>query len=423
MRGKRSFLALAPALALTLVMSACGDGDTAGRKITFSIKIGGLLPLTGALSDFGPAMAKGVELAADVFEEAATKAGQDIKVEVVIEDSATDAAQGTEGARKLVDVDNVNVIVGAAASGVTIPVAQSVTIPGGIVQISPASTSGDITKLEDNDLVWRTPPSDEHQAPILAARVAEAFGADAKVSLGARNDAYGQFIIEGVKTELEKLGLTTTGPVLWDPNAATFDSEANRIVAGSPDGYVLIDFPGTWQKVGPALVRAGWDPAKTFSADGLKTSKLPSDPPTGSGRQTTEGMKGTAPGGTEAFDTLWEQRVGDALSRETFDSHSFDAAMVALLAAVAVGSNDPAQIKTKLRDVSGPGGTKYTLVQLDKAIVDLVNGKDIDYEGASGPIDFDENGDPRSIGAFYDIYEFRNGKMEVIGVEEVEAGA
>ena len=63
-------------------------------------------------------------------------------------------------ARKLVTTDRVAAIVGSLASGVTIPVAQSVTIPNNIILISPASTSPAITALADNDLVFRTTPSD-----------------------------------------------------------------------------------------------------------------------------------------------------------------------------------------------------------------------------------------------------------------------
>ena len=62
-------------------------------------------------------------------------------------------------------------------------------------------------------------------------------------------------------------------------------------------------------------------------------------------------------------------------------------------------------------DVSGPGGTKYTFEQLPDAIKALQNGEDIDYEGASGPIDLDEQGDPTA--GVYDIYRYKGGKIDV----------
>ena len=116
----------------------------------------------------------------------------DVSVAVVAsEDTQTDATAGVEAATKLVQSDGVQVIIGALASSVSIPVAESVAIPNNVIQISPSSTAIAYGLLEDNGMAWRTPPSDAAQAPILAAAVAEAFGADATINVGARNDAYG----------------------------------------------------------------------------------------------------------------------------------------------------------------------------------------------------------------------------------------
>lgn len=410
--------------AMALVATACPqqtpeDGD--GAVIT--LNIGAVLPLTGDLSDFGPAETKAVEIAIDVFNEAAEAAGSNIRCELVgTEDSQTDAAAGVEGARRLVDTQDATVIIGGGASSVTIAIAESVTIPGGILQFTPSGTSGDITTLEDEDLVWRTPPSDENQAPILASFVFEELG-EGPISFGARNDAYGKFIIEGVVTEYELLGGTTTGdPVLWDPEAPTFTSEAGRIVAGDPTGFVLVDFPGTWQKMSPALVQTdAWDPALTFSADGLKVSRLGDDPPSGVGAEAANGMRGTAPGGVGEFDALWTERAPD-VQRETFDAHAFDAAVVPCLGAVAADSIDTEGIKGQLIDISGPGGEQFTFETLEEAIAALMAGDDIDYEGASGPINFDENGDPQSEGAIYELYEFADAQLNVLRQVRVGEG-
>ncbi len=69
---------------------------------------------------------------------------------------------------------------------------------------------------------------------------------------------------------------------------------------------MIIDFPETFNKVGPALVRTGnWDPSKTFITDGLIDSARSPD---AAGEDVVEGLRGTAPGtpddgrGVEAFD-------------------------------------------------------------------------------------------------------------------------
>ena len=418
--GARGFLKTIGLLSVVALLAAsCGGEDGAGDGEAFDLRIGAVLPLTGALSFFGPAMERGTELAVEVFEEAADAAGQNIDVTLIVEDSQTDPDAGVEAARKLVDTDGVHVIVGAAASGVTIPVAEAVTIPNRITQCSPSATSGDITQLEDDGFVNRVPPSDEHQAPILADLVAESLSEGAKVNLGARNDDYGNYLINEVARELGERGLEVGSPTLWDPEGTTFDSEAGQIVSGDPDGWVLVDFPGTWQQVSAALVRTGnWDPARTFTADGMKAAELPAD----SGRQATEGMRGTAPGGGETFDDLWNERVTDQ-GRGPYDAQSFDCTMLLMLGAVAAGGNDSEAIRDEIRGVSGPGGTKYSFRDIEAAISTLADGQDIDFDGASGPLDLDENGDPVADGAVYEIFAYENEELVITRSESVEAPA
>ena len=127
------------------------------------------------------------------------------------------------------------------------------------------------------------------------------------------------------------------------------------------------------------------------------------------GRQATAGLRGTAPTSEDApardaFDLLFEQLAKEGTPLTGFEGASFDAVMLAFLAALDAGSSDPAEVKDSLQAVSGPPGTKYTFERLDQAIQDLLDGKDVDYEGAWGPIDFDDNGDPGS--AIYEVWMF-----------------
>ncbi|MGH2377175.1 MAG: ABC transporter substrate-binding protein [Candidatus Limnocylindria bacterium] len=411
---------LAGLCAGALVLAACTPGATPGQpaeEVSFELRVGNLLSFTGDLAPFGPPIDRATELAVEVITEALEAKGLSDRISVSVvasEDDQTQAAAGVEAATKLAQVDQVHVIMGALASGVTIPVAESVAIPNQIVLISPASTSPAISDMADDGFVWRTAPSDALQGKVLANAVAEAFGADATINTGTRNDAYGVALI-GEFEEAWKAGGGTIGQsVQWNPDAATFDSEAGQLGQGSPDGWVIIDFPQTFAKVGPALVRAGgWDPARTFTADGLRDATLPDTV----GEEATEGMRGTAPTSEEApagaaFQTLWDDRVGD--DRGTFDAHAFDAVVVAFLAALAAGSSDPSDIRDALQDVSGPGGNEYTFEQLGEAIDDLLAGRDIDYQGAAGPLDFDENGDPGASN--YEVWQFSGGEVETTEV-------
>ena len=87
--------------------------------------------------------------------------------------------------------------------------------------------------------------------------------------------------------------------------------------------------------------------------------------------------------------------------------------MLCYLAAVAAGSTDGQDMADALQDVSGPGGTQYTWEELPEAIEALQNGDDIDYVGASGDLNLDDNGDP-TVGV-YDVFEFKGGELAPIG--------
>jgi len=400
-------------LAATVGVAACGE-DGGGGEETLNLTIGDLVPLTGDLSDFGPPGRKAADLALRQIRDAIRERGSDHTVKVVHEDDQTDPQAGVQAARKLVDAENATCIAGSWASSVSIPVARSVSFRENVLQISPASTSDEITGLEDDGLMNRTSPPDRFQGPTLANAMEEALGgAQGKtVNVGARNDAYGTGLADTFTKAWEDKGGRIGERVIYDPEQPSYNSEARQIAGGNPDAYVIVDFPETYAKVGPALVRTGeWEAEQSFVTDGLASGDLPGDV----GREATEGMRGTAPGSPdagaapEAFDRLYTRAPGP--DRQTFDAQNFDAVILCYLAAVAAGSTDGKDMADELRDVSGPGGEKYTFEQLPQAIEALENGDDIDYEGASGPVDLNEDGEPTA--GVYDLFRYRNGEVDV----------
>jgi ABC-type branched-subunit amino acid transport system substrate-binding protein len=407
---------------VTLGVAACGDDGGGGGEKSLNLTIGDLVPLTGDLADFGPPGRKAADLAVKQIQAAAKEAGSDHTVKIVHEDDQTDAQAGVQAARKVVDAENATCIAGSWASSVSIPIARSVAIREKILQISPASTSDEISGLEDDGLINRTSPPDRFQGPTLANAMEDALGGaqGKKVNIGARNDAYGTGLSDTFSEAWEGKGGTIGERVIYDPEQPSYNSEARQITSGNPDAWVIIDFPETYQKVGPALVRSGnWDPKKSFITDGLASSDLPKN----AGREATEGMRGTAPGSpetgsaSEAFDKLYTDAPGP--ERQTFDAQNFDAVILCYLAAVAAGSTDGQDMADELQNVAGPGGDKFTWEQLPDAIRALQDGNDIDYEGASGPLTLNDDGDPTA--GVYDLYRYRDGKVDVFDETPVEA--
>ena len=432
MRGLRykRFLAAVAGLVLVLGVAACGGDDDdddggGGGEAQLDLVIGDSIPLTGDLSPFGPPGQKAADMAIDQINAAAQEAGVEHTVSIVHEDNETNPQAAVQAARKMVQSDGATCLAGAWASADSLPTAQSVTIPEGVLQISPASTSTELTTLEDDGLLNRVPPADNLQGPVLAQVIAEEVGgAQGKtINIGARNDAYGEAFTEALTQGFEELGGTVGEAVLYDPEQPSFNSEAQQITSGNPDGIAIIDFPETFEKVGPALERTGaWDPNKAYITDGLASGDLVEalDP-------LMNGFRGTAPGtpeagaASQAFDQLYQQSEPRNVDRNTFDAQNFDAVILCYLAAVAAGSTDGQEMADQLQDITGPPGTKYTWEQLPDAVTALQNGEDIDYVGAAGEIDLDDNGDPEK--GVYDVYRIENADFSPIrqvDVTEVE---
>jgi ABC-type branched-subunit amino acid transport system substrate-binding protein len=407
---------------LALGVAACGDDGGPGEA-TIDLIIGDSVPLSGDLADFGPPGEKAADLAQEEITSAIEEAGVEHSVEVVHEDNAggSDQQAAVQSARKLVESDGASCIAGAWASDDTIPISESVAIPEGVLLISPASTGDEITGLEDDGLVNRTPPPDKFQGPTLSKYLVEEALGGAQgntINIGARNDAYGTGLADTFSAAWEEAGGSIGEEVIYDAALPNYDSEADQLVSGNPDGLVIIDFPETYNKVGPALVRAGFDPESTFVTDGLISGDLAE----GAGEDAVNGLRGTAPGvpdddeSAQAFDELYAAAEPKDVERGTFDAQNFDAVILCYLAAVAAGSTDGQAMADEVREISGPPGDAYTWEQLPDAIEALQNGDDIDYQGASGPIDMDEAGD--ATAGVYDLYEFTGGVPEP--VDEIE---
>lgn len=408
--------------AFSLGLAACGDdegGGGGGDGDSLDLVVGNLVPQTGGLAPFGPAGEKAIGLAIDEINAAIEETGAEHTIESLTEDTQTDPQAAVQAARKLASED-ATCFNGAWASGSTIPVAESVSTREEILQISPASTSPEITDLEDDDLLFRTAPADTFQGPLLADIIEDGLGGveGLTVNIGARNDSYGTGLADEFTTAWEDKGGTVGETVVYDVKQPSYNSEASQIVSGDPDGILIVDFPDPFNKVGPALVRTGdWDPTTAFGPDGLAQPDLASIV----GNDVVEGMRATAPGAPDegpgaAFEKLFDD--ADGATRAPFNAQNFDNVILCYLAAVAAGSTDGADMAEALPDVTGAPGDEYTWEELPDAIEALQNGDDIDYQGVTGDIEFDEAGDPQS--GVFDVFAFKGDELET--TSEVEFG-
>jgi ABC-type branched-subunit amino acid transport system substrate-binding protein len=398
---------------VTLLAAVAGSTAQGKQSSGYTLRIGDVVPFTGVSAVFGPAYAKAAGLAVQQAKKGLRQAGvTDVKIQIAHADDGTTPDGAVNAARKLIS-NGANCVLGALTSGNSIAMAQAATMPARVPQIGPNNSSPALTTLADNGYFFRVMPSDALQAPILGKVIVQELGKGATVSLAGRNDAFGTGLLPPLKAALQKGGINVQGPLFYDPTAASYDSEAGDIVKGNPTAYVILDFPGNYAKIAASLLRTGrFNGGKLFVAGGWPAT-IPSFIPTSS----LEGARGTVAGsplGTgagDAFDKLYKSAPGTK-DRQTLEVNNFDGAMICILASVAAKSGKGSDIVKQIQRVASPPGRTYTYLNLAEAIKALRAGKDINYEGAGGSDDLDQNGDLKS--AIYNVFKYQDGKQVLL---------
>jgi len=386
--GWRSVAVLSAAC---LALAACGDdkadspstGTSSGAAAAGDgvLKIGTILPQTGSLAFLGPPEFAGVDLAIKDINANGGAVGKPVTIQHMDSgDTSTDIA--TQSVNKLL-TDKTDVIIGAASSSVSLSVIDKIT-GAGVVQISPANTSTALTTYNDHGLYFRTAPPDTLQGRVLGDLIVQ--DGNATTGMLILNDSYGVGLGQNAKAEIESGGGKVVESVTYDPKAADFSADVAKIKAANPDAIAIIGFDET-KKIVPKLVEAGLKTKKWYFVDG-NIADYSKDFPAG----TLAGFKGTQPGAETKAD--FKQRlleINKDLKDYNYAAESYDATVLAALAAEEAGSDNPGEIAKHLTTVS-KGGEKCTTY---KACVDLIKAKkDIDYDGLSGPISFNDAGDP-----------------------------
>jgi branched-chain amino acid transport system substrate-binding protein len=384
-RGVVAALMLIVPLLTTLLGPSARAQDEVGP-----LRIAVLFPFTGDLSDFGEPFLQAAELAVNEINAAGGVNGQPI--ELVQGDSATSPQQAVEEARRLIELEGVSAIVGPAGSGETLPVAESVTGPAGVLEITMSATSPALTIANDNDFLFRTTISDAAQGLVMADLAHEQGFASACVLYV--NNAYGQGLNDAFASQFAADGGTITAQVPHEQEQASYASEIASCTEADPDVLIAAAYPESGRVFLRELAESGNAPAMIFS-DGLKSPDMFAD----LGWDVFEGNFGTAAGlfesdATAVFDQAWEDAYGE-IPAVPYLREINDAIYLIALAAEQVDSTDPTAIRDILREVANEPGTVVGPGQegWQAAVQAIDAGEDINYEGAAGSVDLDENGD------------------------------
>ena len=434
MRNRRLLRLLAVLFAFVLVAAACGDDDdsssSSGSDASASssesssessssseaeasdsgsaegLNMGTLLPETGALAFLSEPLVLAVDMAIRDINAAGGVNGADVTL--TKGDSGTDPDIANTTVDRLL-TENVDAIVGAAASGITGSVIEKIT-SAGVTQCSPSNTAAGLGTSGDDGYYFRTAPSDDLQAPALANVVLG--DGYTNVAVVSRADDYGV----GFNAEFEPAVAAGGGTIVYSepyaPESTSFDDVVADVIASGPDAVVIVAFEEGVQLI-QAMVEQGAGPQdiQIYITDGMATGELgalidEANP------SIASGIKGTQPAaapstGAAFFPGAFAEFAPDVST--IFSAQSYDCAILIALAAEAAGSNDSADIQAQMVAVSR-GGEKCSTFADCKAL--LADGADIDYDGASGAIDFLDVGEPGT--GIYEVYEY-----DADGVQQV----
>ncbi|WP_017591270.1 ABC transporter substrate-binding protein [Nocardiopsis potens] len=395
MPSRKAISLTAAAAALTLGLTACGGGgEGGGGGDGEALQYGYVLPQTGDLAHLGPPQEQAAKYALQEINGAGGVNGAELP-DFLEGDEANDAAQANDAATRLID-GGANVIIGAAASGMTQAIMDNVT-SNEVVQCSGSNTAPGLAEEDESGYYWRTAPSDLLQGPVLAEKIAS--DGHQSVAITYRADDYGEGLANATADALEENGISVDYNEGYDPNAPNFDAVVGEIANAQSDAVVMVSFEEGVQII-TGLIEEGVNADQMYATDGLNDEtlgeKVDSDDP-----GTIAGFQGTAPDVGEDTFMNGLREFAPELEVFQFAGQVYDCMMVTALAAEQAGSNVPGEFVGEMEAVSKDGTECASFEECKQLIAD---GEDIDYQGVSGPINFDENGDVTQ--ATFQVYGF-----------------
>jgi neutral amino acid transport system substrate-binding protein len=384
-----------------------------------SFKVGGILPLTGNLAFLGPPEISGVGLAVNDINAAGGVNGVQACSNVLDSGDSTDLSISTASAGTLV-AGKPSVVIGAASSSVSLNVVDTFA-DNKITEVSPANTAVDLSGY--SPFYFRTAPPDGVQGNALGTLISQ----DGYTNVGflVFNDTYGTGLRNAVQATIEGAGGKCVYGCKGDGDEfpagqTTFSAEVQAVTAAKPDAIVVLAFDET-KSIVPELAASGFDMSKTYYSDG-NTADYTKDFEPG----TLEGAQGTIPGADpdqgfkDQLVAWYKQSQGDDLKDFAYGAESYDATILAALAAAKGGANDSVTVQKNFAAVSGAtDGEECT--SFAECLELIEGGSEIRYTGPSGIGPIDDENDPSS--AFVGIYQFdANNKNVLSGTVEGSKG-
>jgi ABC-type branched-subunit amino acid transport system substrate-binding protein len=356
---------------------------TVGSYAADTIPFGVLTSLTGPLGTEGEPCYKTVEWTVKEINMLGGPLGKKIKISV--SDTATDVERGIAGARKLISMNRSITLIGPSSSIVV--AIMKFAEDSGVPIISHWSGSTRLT-TSGGKYQFRTCPDDFFEGQV-AARFSHDQGFK-RAAVIALNDEDTLSIANAYKKNVIAMGGQIVGDVLVNPDQTTYRTATRKILASNPDVVFFAVDVDTLKIVYREMYEMGMSAKAIFAANAMQPVTMEI-----LGAKALEGVYGETPAnalGSPAY-SYFEKKYVEHMNEETvswFTPNMYDAVNIFALAIQAGGKADGKTISENVRKVANPPGVK--VYSYAEALAHLLKGNEINYEGASGPCDFDEFG-------------------------------
>ncbi len=374
---------------------------------TEPFRVGALNDVTGAGSPYGSGMQKSIVFSAEEVNAAGGAAGS--RIEVIAEDSQTSPEAGVLAAKKLIEVNKVRAILGTWSSAVTLAIAP-ILEAANVIHMTNAGTST-LAPLNKKGLIFRYSSTSERTGQSLAAGALDQ--RLQKIAIMAINNASGREVAAGAGEMLKKVGKIVLAEVIYEPNQPSYRSEIQRALTGGADVIVMGSFLQDMTVIAREVRQSGSDikfvaPAwavtpKLIEALGIEAAE---------GIMSADYVSSLESAGYAHFKKRFKDVTGGDADTQYYAACAYDMVQCLALAIEAAGPGaDNVAVARKMWNVGNPPGRQtFSFAEGQKL---LKAGEKVNYEGASGPLDFDERGD---VKALFKLSIVKNGKIEFVRV-------
>jgi ABC-type branched-subunit amino acid transport system substrate-binding protein len=382
--------------AITVIVMLATLGAGCGQKARPSIAIGVVLSRTGALSETGVQEIQAAQLAAEEINAAGGVLGSNLVLS--IHDDATDKEKAKKAAQQLLD-ERVPAVIGTISSSGSLAMSELLA-PAKVVQVATGSTSPLLSKIKDDDYFFRTTGHDGPQAEIISRRALSTEGHAApftRLAVIKIPGLYGTGVGDPLADAYVRRGGTLTSKIEYPVNGTKeqYTSMLNEIYQGNPQAIVLVGYPTDSATIIKAY-NESFSAKETYwyFTDALYDKNFINSVGLDQFKFNHEGIGPNTPKTAryEAYAAAYKAKYGAVPPDGTYSSNAYDAVYLVALAMQAAGEPNGTKIRDNLRAIS-KGGKVYGPTEFKQAITAIKAGEDVNFEGAYGSQDFDENGD------------------------------